>query len=820
MIPLVLPLDHDLFDGDVAPLFRVAEYVPFAAPVPLTFDPRADPDAVLLRTDGLQLPVERPARTVYLLTAGQGGLDVRDIAADGEIHFADGRVQPLKWMIGEQAWPAWAGVSGRSADPVAIGVNVGGDLLTASLLTVDVSYPDVPITEITVKKRGGAFQLALLAVTVSDQPPVTVQSIADREPGDWIDFRVMDYPSPWVSAPATVPVTVRDGHLHTGAERVRFWGINLVGEGALPDPAVAEPYARHLARAGFNMARLHHMDTDALLLNPRRGEPGEPLATATMLDRMDRFHAALKAAGLYTWLETWTVRTFATAEGMPAPHGIPVGNKYVSSFWPEYLAAKKAWVRALYDRVNPYTGLRYADDPAIGVIELSNEDSLLVAWSGSALERLPGAHRDRLDVLWNAWLRGRYGDDKKLNQAWNGRTRGGLQLGETLSLDSMQREPSNRQRTELYPTTRAADLVRFYTSLEAAHQAEMARFFRDDLGFTAPIACNTSFGVPVADALLAACDVVDLHIYWDPKPEQTVFQNKSLLADPMYGKVLEKLAWCQDGKPCTVSELNHTWPNQYSQEGPLVWAALATRQDLDAVLWFAWGHGPFDPASDGPIGGLDLQGRINALAQMPAASRLFRGATVEPAIRRYVRWWSPDGLLRDLAESPGLWLDPQVSFRSVLDNVLRTSFAPRPPAAAPAPAPSEPPITWKDGRMVIEGAVEAVIGRGGDTARLRVTTEDFVAASLAWVDDAHALLTVVGRAERAGTLWSTGGPGLLVWGEGPIRLQRLHGTVTVDGPRERWELGRDDTPTRRLRGKTVDLSALESPWVWLGELPT
>ena len=854
--------NHDLFDGAAVPLFRVRDYLPWAPPVPLSWDPRAAPDAVLLKAadaksapQSVTIPVGRAARTVYVLTAGQGTLAVRDIVADGEVRFADGRTQPLKWMVGEQAWPAWAGVSGRNADALAVGRNNSGDVLTASLLTVDVSWPEAPIADIVITSRPGPLAFAVLAVTVSDAAPVTVVPVADRSPDAWYDFSIPGLlgaplpidPALAVTGPANTPVRVRDGHLvFEGGGRARFWGLNLVREGALPASEVAEGYARSIAFAGFNLVRPHHMDYEGegSLLNPKRGEPGEPVALPAALDRMDRFHAALKAAGVYTYLETWTLRTVRPEEGLPAPGGVPVGHKYAAFYFEEYEDAKKAWVRALYDRENPYTGLRYADDPAIAAFELANEDSLLVAWSGGSLDRLPGPHRARLDARWNTWLRARYTTDAALNGAWKGNIRGGLQLGETLSLDSVAREPGTRGRTELYPAARAADLVRFYAELEAAHHAEMARFVKEDLGFSAPLICNTSFGIPTADALLAACDVVDLHVYWDPIAESNVFFDHSLVERPIHGRMMERLAWCQDGKPCTMSELNHSWPNRYAHEAPLVWASLLARQDLDAVVWFAYSHGPFDAAPDGPKGALDLAGRFSTWAQMPTASALFRSGAVEAASRRAVRWWSPDGLLRDLAEPPGLWIDAQVSWRSALDNLLRTSFAELPPALG-APAPTDSPVRWwpDEGRWVVDTPrFQAIVGRtttpvldraqgSPDAAALRAVVAPHAAISLASLDGGalggdtrSALLTLAGRTERDGTLRSTGGPGTLVYGRGPARLERLTGFVDIrwEGRPEAWVLGPDGAPTervalRRLGGGwwRLDTAGVSSPWVRL-----
>lgn len=828
-LPVPLPLDHDFFVADAGPgpYYRVAEPAPLHTPILLDFDAARSPDAFEVSTNETELAVGRPARTVYLLAAGFGGIDNKGIAADGELRFADGRSQALKWMVGEQLWPAWAGATGRSADVVYVGKNPGGRTLTASLLTVDVAWPDVPLRAIAVKTRPGQT-MELLAVTTSDDPPKTVQVEADRTPFDSIPWRIpsaLPAPLPGVPAnPPLQPLHVDGGHLvNADGTRARFWGVNLVGNAALPTDPSAE--ASSLARFGFDLVRLHHIDDETTLLDPDRGTPGHGLLRADALDRFDRFFAELGKAGIAVFGETWTKRAFRADEGVPSPENVPVGNKYAGMYWPEWREAQEAWFKALYDRVNPYTGKAYRDDPTLAVIELANENSLLAAWHAGALEKLPPAHRRRLDELWNAWLRTKYGDDDALALAWVGPGRAGLQLGEALQLDSVAREPSQRSRTELYPARRAADLVSFYGELEANYFRELSAFVRG-LGFRQPLVCTSSFGVPAADALLGACDVVDLHLYWDSAAESTVFTDTSILQHP--GRWMEKVSWCQDGLPCTVSELDHTWPNRHEQEAPLFWAALGARQDWDAVVWFAWSHDAWKPDADGPDGSLDVQGRTNFLAQLPAAAALFRGGTAVP-VRTFVKWWSPDAIFRDLSEPNSLWLDPTVGWRSWFETKLRTSFRPTPPEPTPATRDASP-FSWTEGRLSgLTDTLAFVIG-DGDAGPLHVAVESYAAVSLLSLDgrplatSTELLLTAVGRAEREGTLWSTGGPSPLVLGRGPIRLERLHGRIAVDGRFSAVALG----PTGADGGSvgstrrgvwSVDPASVASAWVRLRRRP-
>lgn len=825
--------NHDLFttgDGP-APYYRISESSAASLPFPMHIRVEDSPDVLLMAPgQSYSIPVGSAGHTIYLLTAGYGSLESRDIAADGTLRYANGQVQNIKWLVGEHAWPAWAGATGRSADPVALGRNPSGDLLTASLLTVPLAYPDVPLTSVEVKARNGSLKLALLSLSISTEAPAPVQAERLDSSPRWYDFPLRtDRPLPGLVPPQPHGfLKVESGRLTWEDGRpARFWGVNLVGNGAIPPKGEAAAWADRVAASGFDMVRLHHIDGEEALLNPLRGQPGQPAATPEALDRLDEFVAELGKRHIAVFVEGLTKRVFKASEGVTAPEGVAVGNKLAIYLWDDWLEAEKNWLRLLYGRVNPYTQKRWSEDQAVALVELANENSLLVAWNSGALERLPAPHRSRLDALWNQWLTRRYGTDEKLSRAWAGSSRSGLLLGETLMLESVGREPLLRSRADLFPTARAADLVRFYSELERKHQRAMLDFFKTELGFRVPVICNTSFNYPHADALLDDCDVVDLHLYWDPLQELHVFSNTSMIKQP--GRILERLAGCQEGKACTMSEIQHAWPNRHVQEAPLLWAALGARQELDALLWFAWSHGPMRAAPDGPDGALDLEGRFNAWAQLPAASALYR--RLPSPKRRFVRWWSPDGLLRELSEVPGLWLDPLMGWRSSLENVLRSSFSPRPAPIFARQAPDSGGLDWRpeEGIFSVDRPdFQALVGetKGKATSGLASDISRFVALSLYSLEggilgEGPALLTLVGRCEREGTVWSSGGPGLLAWGRGPARLEQLEGRLRFSWPKKPkvWTLWTDGqplakVPVRRKAGMwEVEVEELYTPWL-------
>jgi hypothetical protein len=78
--------------------------------------------------------------------------------------------------------------------------------------------------------------------------------------------------------------------------------------------------------------------------------------------------------------------------------------------------AYKTWVKELYTRKNPYTGIALKDDPAVGIIQVKNEDSLLF-WTSTAIKP---PQMDLLRRKYAEWLQKRYGSLDKAKAAWDG----------------------------------------------------------------------------------------------------------------------------------------------------------------------------------------------------------------------------------------------------------------------------------------------------------------------------------------------------------------------------------------------------------------
>lgn len=214
------------------------------------------------------------------------------------------------------------------------------------------------------------------------------------------------------------PVVVRNGHFYTGDKRLRFWGVNLAFSACFPTHAQADSLALRLSRFGINAVRFHHMDNQPFpngIFADRTLEKLSPEA----LDRLDYFISALKKQGIYSNINLHVSRTWSRAHHWPNTDKLPEFDKMLDIFHPELIAAQKQYARDLLHHENHYTNSRYADEPAICMVEINNEDTLFL-WGGEQkLATLPEPYAATLTKLWNDWLAKKYPTRGKLSEAWN-----------------------------------------------------------------------------------------------------------------------------------------------------------------------------------------------------------------------------------------------------------------------------------------------------------------------------------------------------------------------------------------------------------------
>lgn len=169
-------------------------------------------------------------------------------------------------------------------------------------------------------------------------------------------------------------------------------------------------HARFLAKIGVNMVRIHTQ------LAP--GTKGSKLTDvdAKEIDRIQQFVAILKKEGIYVTISPyWPTARDISNWGIEGLTG--TSDLWGLLFFDEKLQeGYKAWVKALYAPKNPYTGIPLAQDPAVGIIQVQNEDSLLF-WTTMGMKP---AIQARFGKKFGDWLVKKYGSLAKAKEAWGG----------------------------------------------------------------------------------------------------------------------------------------------------------------------------------------------------------------------------------------------------------------------------------------------------------------------------------------------------------------------------------------------------------------
>ena len=241
--------------------------------------------------------------------------------------------------------------------------------------------------------------------------------------------------SDWLHAPAGKDGFVHaegDGHLYTGQQRIRFFGVNFCFGANFPRRDDAEKIAAHLAKFGINVVRFHHMDGQPFPNGIRaRNDKSTCELDPEALDRLDYFIAALKRHGIYANLNLLVARPFNAADGLPVEiERIDSKERATAGlFYGPILELQKEYARKLLTHRNAATGLAYTEEPAVAFVEIDNEDGLMHSWLGGKLDGLPEVFTHELQRQWNEWLRERHSSTEKLRTAWGAKNE---PLGEEL----------------------------------------------------------------------------------------------------------------------------------------------------------------------------------------------------------------------------------------------------------------------------------------------------------------------------------------------------------------------------------------------------
>lgn len=378
-------------------------------------------------------------------------------------------------------------------------------------------------------------------------------------------------------------IIAQEEHFVDGNNRERrFFGTNLGMTGNFPSHKAADKLVDELSRYGINLVRMHYVShTSPVSGYPVQDSFIEPI----QLERFDYLAAKLKEKGIYIYFQLNIARKFGRVNGVVNAHLLPYYKNGIDNVDPRILELQKRFLNEILNHINPYTGLAYKDEPAISMMEIANENSIVHSWF-SAKHRFPDLvepYKSEMLELWNKFLMDKYGSTEAISKAWGMRVK-------KKNIDWPYKE-------EWYDSTqRAEDFTEFLYECEHKYFTEFYSYLKDVIGVKHNLT-GTQLGYGLNHAQ-ASMDYCDIHNYWcHPAFPTGVWDNKHWnlrngAVVNSYGhpaNTFTKMARSRIlGRPFTVSEYDHPNLNFYCSEGNIMMAAMGAFQNWSAIMQFAW----------------------------------------------------------------------------------------------------------------------------------------------------------------------------------------------------------------------------------------
>ncbi len=476
-------------------------------------------------------------------------------------------------------------------------------------------------------------------------------------------------------------ITARDSHFWSiGADgkpgtaddaRVRLFGASLSFSANFPSAADAPRLASRLRKLGFNAVRLHHLDSlPGTATAPPNSvlTPGPyPSFNPEAITRLKTLIGALSAQGLYVNLNLRVGYRFRPdIDQVPTlPADAPTGAA-AHSYWPRMIDLQERYARELIRAL----GLR--GNPALAMVEISNESSLVWAWQQRKWAAMvPPTYADELQVRWQAWLIQRYGSVGQACTAWGICPAAQIIMplvspddavgGERL-IDGVQRRVG-RMTDRLFgndgtkpsgAALRTQDFLSFLADVDRAYFDRLRRVVHEETDAQVAVTgTQMAFGGVSNFDANAGMDYIDEHFYVDHPESGTDWQrdwyvhNLAATGDAM--QRIQAISFRRDRrKPFVVSEFNQPFPNRHGAEILPVMAIVASMQDWDGLFFFDYAQEadwPKAPTS------FSLTGNWGQLAMAGQSAAIFREAQASPLTARLDVPLGPDAR-RAIAADP------------------------------------------------------------------------------------------------------------------------------------------------------------------------
>lgn len=428
-----------------------------------------------------------------------------------------------------------------------------------------------------------------------------------------------------------------------GDQPMRFWPVNS-GAGDMNDEEL-ERHAAFLAQMGVNMIRYHGS------INPAGKGTDIYDTDRKEINNIWRVVAAMKKQGIYTTISPFWPHNGHMGGWLPKEWGIE-GYSDKDDLWgvmyfnDRLQDAYKAWVRVLYTEKNPYTGVALKDEPAVGIIQIMNEDGVFF-WT---MQNMKPALKKMVQAKYTTWLQKRYGTLANAFAAWGKASLAGDDLKSKVA--DLYTTFDMTQEAQGDKAIRLRDQVEFYADTQFDFYKNIHDFYKNVLGCKQII--NAENWTTASPSRLhdlerwtnTSNEVLAINRYYDPGHYG---ENSGWRIDPGHHYMgLSALKNPQKlpinvkqvaGHPFVMTESGWNLPHKYSAEGPFLISTIESITGFDAYYWFAaegvdYSRDPYFEFTK------DAQGRRamnrwtcsvpGVIGQFPANALLYRLGYIKP----------------------------------------------------------------------------------------------------------------------------------------------------------------------------------------------
>lgn len=397
-----------------------------------------------------------------------------------------------------------------------------------------------------------------------------------------------------------------DYHFSDGTP-VKFWGVNICNMQVFPKRDLADKWSAYLANQGVNGVRFHKFTWDGTA-----PLPGSTVIEAKLFDRMDYFHYKLKEKGIYTgWSHIYghRVRPADSTRIIAYNEIVKAGSAHLKGstiglvhFAPDLQQLSIELTVNMLNHHNPYTGARYADDPALSFIELQNEDNAFFPTTMQWMEVCP-TYKAIICKKFSLWLKKKYGTQDALAKAWGNVFNAFKECYPNESLDNENINPMphhwyfSNDCLDKNPQwhKRLFDSARFIYECQQDYYDKMVKAIRSTGYKGAIVGSCWQAGDNIAHYYNLYADymvgVIDRHNYFGGggghSLQEKNFDNRPMVSEPglgLYGTGLQQV----EGRPFVLSEWMSLIPNEWiSEASPLIALYGLGLQGWDGSFSFA-----------------------------------------------------------------------------------------------------------------------------------------------------------------------------------------------------------------------------------------